>query len=455
MPALTGHIYMFPKSATDIRDIARRARNKGRVASWTLQSTIAGRRARRQTPADDAPDYHRSPFPAFDLRGFNPIRQRRESDGETAALGDPSLLPHGVSAVRAIGNRSLWNPRRLRRARSVADVAAYHADPVSRAALLARLAAMGAMVHAADCDPRLKALLGDELHEIISADPSGMDDFAREIRAIRASRAAMKSHSSWARERMRGDADFPLVSILMVTKRPDFFAWGMENAARQTYPRIELILAMHGDGFGDPAPILSGIPNPVKTVRIPASLTFGGATAAATDVSNGDMIIRMDDDDHYAPDHIWDLVLALAYSGADLAGKWQDFIYLAKTDKTVYLSKGGGERYYTHALSGGALMATRRALERVGGWRDVPSGLDMALLGDALRSGLRVYRASGIGYVHVRHGVWHTGSGGEFPPVADLSKVDRVWDGLRLDLAAVPPTRTPPPYPTGGAGHAD
>ena len=427
MPTLIGY-RMFPKSARDIRDIARRARNKGRVASWTIRAAIAGRRARRETPGDDAPDYHRLPFPAFDLRGFNPIGRRRESDGETAALG---------------------NPRRLRRARSVADAAAFHDGPVSRAALLARLAAMGAVVHAADRDPRLKALLGDELHGIISADPSGMDDFAREIRAIRGSRAAMKSHSRWARERTRGDADFPLVSVLLATKRPDFLSWALENAARQTYPRIELVLAMHGDGFGDAERILSGFPHPVKTLRIPASRTLGAALAAATRAAGGTLIAKMDDDDFYAPDHIWDLVLALAYSGADLAGKWMEFVYLANEDKTVYLRRGGGERYYAHALAGGTMLTTRGALERAGGWRDVPSGVDTALLADALRSGARVYRAGGIGYVHVRRGAGHTGSGGEFAPAADLSQVDRAWDGLRLDLAAVPPARTPPPYPRG------
>lgn len=440
---------MFPKSPRDIRDIARRARNKGRVASWTLQSAIAGRRARRETPADDAPDYHRSPFPAFDLRGFNPIRRRRESDGEIAALGDPRRLPDGVSdgvsAIRAI-DRRLRNPRRLRRARSVVDVAAFHADPASRAALLARLAATGAFVHAADRDPRLKELLGDELHGIISADPSGMDDFAREIRAIHASRAAMKSHSSWARKRMRGDADFPLVSVLLATKRPDFLAFGLENAARQTYPRIELVLATHGDGFGDAERILSDFPHPVKTLRIPSSRTLGAALAAAARAAGGALIAKMDDDDFYAPDHIWDLVLALAYSGADLAGKWMEFVYLANADKTVYLSRGGGERHYAHALAGGTMLITRRALERAGGWRDVPSGVDTALLADALRSGARVYRAGGIGYVHVRRGAGHTGSGGEFAPAADLSQVDRAWDGLRLDLAAIPPT----PYPARG-----
>ena len=402
---------MIPKTAIDF---ARRARNRGRAAAWTLQAAIVGRRARRERAAGDSPDCHRLPFPAFDMRGFNPIDWRREAGREAAVVVD-----------------------------------AYRADPVSRAARVARLAAMGENVHVADCDSRLKALLGDELHGIVSADPSGMDGFAREIRAVRGSRAAMRRHSIWARERMGGDADFPLVSVLLATKRPDFLAWALEGVARQTYPRIELILAMHGDGFGDAERNLAGFPHPVKTLRIPSSRTLGAVLDAATSASNGALIAKIDDDDIYAPGHIWDVVLARAYSGADLAAKWMEFVYLADTDKTVYLSRGGGgERYYTHALAGGTMLIGRRALERAGGWRDVASGVDTALLADALRSGARVYRASGIGYVHVRHGARHTGSGGEFAPAADLSKVDRAWDGLRLDLAGAPAMAGG--YPAGG-----
>lgn len=405
---LLGYSQMISKTAIDF---ARRARNRGRVAAWTLRAEIVRRRARRETPADDAPDCRRLPFPAFDMRGFNPIGWRRESGRDADA--------------------------------------AYHPDPVSRAARIARLAAMGENVHVADCDSRLKALLGDELHEIISADPRGMDGFAREIRAVRGSRAAMRHHSRWARERMRGDAEFPLVSVLLATKRPDFLAWALENVARQTYPRIETVLAMHGDGFGDTERIPSGFPHPVKTLRIASSQTLGAALAAATAAASGALIAKMDDDDCYAPDHLWDLVLARAYSDADLAAKGMEFVYLAEMDKTVYLSRGGGERYWTHALAGGTMLITRRGLERAGGWRDIPSGVDTALLADALRSGARVYRASGIGYVHVRHGARHTWDDGESAPAAFLARADSARDGLRLDIAAVPPMAAA--YPAGAS----
>ena len=422
---------MFPKAASDI---TRRARNRGRVAAWTLRAAILGRRARRDDMAN-AGDGDDSPFPAFDARGFNPIGWRRDSDGQTVSLGDIARPPAGVRA-----------PRRLRRAHVVEDIAAFHPDPVSRAAVLARLAAMGAIVHAADLDARSKALLGDELSDLISADPGGMDAFAREIRAVRASRAAMRLHSSWARERMRGDADFPTVSILLATRRPDFLARALDGAARQTYPRIELVLAMHGDGFGEAERILSRFPHPVKTLRIPSDEPLGAVLAAAARAADGTLLAKMDDDDFYAPDHVWDLVLGKVYSGADLVGKTLEFVYLADTDETAYRRQRGGERYWTHALAGGTALISRDALERAGGWRHVPSGVDTALLADALRSGARVYRLSGIGYVYVRHGVRHTWSDRESAAAAILAQADSAWDALRLDLAAVPaPTAPYPP----------
>ena len=414
---------MLPKAASDI---TRRARNRGRVAAWTIRAAILGRRARRDDAASGG-EMADSPFPAFDARGFNPIGWRRDSDGETVSLGDIARPPAGFRI-----------PRRLRRARVVEDVAAFHPDPVSRAAVLARLAAMGAIVHAADLDARSKALLGDELSGIISAAPGDMDAFAREIRAIRASRAAMRLHSSWARERMRGDADFPLVSILLATRRPDFLARALDAAARQTYPSIELVLAMHGDGFGEAERIIAHFQRPVKTLRIPSSEPLGAVLAAASRAADGTLIAKMDDDDFYAPDHIWDLVLAKIYSGADLVGKTLEFVYLAETDKTAYHRQRGGERYWTHALAGGTTLISRDALDRAGGWRRVPSGVDTALLADALRSGARVYRLSGLGYVYVRHGVRHTWSDGESADAKILAQADSAWDGLRLDLAAVP-----------------
>ena len=433
-------ILTFRETAAKLSDLARRANNRRRAAAWTLRADLVARRARRADARDRTRPPSGDPFPAFDARGFNLIGWRRESDGETAALGRLDLLPPGIRADRIIGARD-W--RRSRRA-AVVDVAAFHDDPVSRAAVLARLAAMGVIVHAADDDPRMEALLGERLHRLISADPRGMDDFAREIRAVRASRESTRLHSDWARERLRGDRDFPLVSVLLATMRPRFLAWALDNVAKQTYPRVELVLALHGDGFDGVESVLAHFPRPIKTLRIAASRTLGAALSAATDAASGRLLAKMDDDDFYDPEHIWDLVLARAYSGANLVAKGLEYVYMAASDRTIYRRERGGERYWTRPLPGGTMLISRRALARAGGWRDIPSGVDAALLADALRSGARIYRASGIGYVLVRHGDRHTWSDNE-ATAAIFAKADRVWDGPRLDAAGVAAPNMPHP----------
>jgi len=429
------------ETAAKFRDLVRRADNRRREATWTLRANLIARRARRADARDKTRPPSGEPFPAFDARGFNLIGWRRESDGETAALGRLDLLPPEIRADRIIGARD-W--RRLRRAAAVVDVAAFHDDPVSRAAVLARLAAMGVIVHAADDDPRLEALLGERLHRLIAADPRGLDDFAREIRAVRASRESTRIHSDWARGRLRGDSEFPLVSVLMATMRPRFLAWALDSVAKQTYPRVELVLALHGDGFDDAERVLARFPRPVATLRIATSRTLGAALNAATNAASGHLLAKMDDDDFYDPEHIWDLVLARAYSGANLVAKGLEYVYMASSDRTVYRRERGGERYWTRPLPGGTMLISRRALARAGGWRDIPSGVDVALLSDALRSGARIYRASGIGCVLVRHGDRHTWSDNE-ATAAIFAKADRVWDGLRLDAAGVAAPNMPHP----------
>ena len=37
---------------------------------------------------------------------------------------------------------------------------------------------------------------------------------------------------------------------------------------------------------------------------------------------------KVDDDDRYGPEHIWDLVLARQFSGATVVGKGAEFVYL-------------------------------------------------------------------------------------------------------------------------------
>ena len=381
-------------------------------------------------------------IPPFDLRGYNPIGARRDVSSEVAALGPLDLLPHGVQAHRVIHRRDL---RRLRRIHHLEDTSAFHADVVARAGELARLAACGVVVHLADGDRYLRPLLGGDLYRLMTADLRGVDARTRELFSIRMCRAALRDHSSWALARRHGPEKLPLVSVLLATRRPRFLPWILATVAAQTYPRLELVLALHGEGFAEVERLVAKLPHPVKILRVPASKPLGAVLDVATEASSGTLLTKMDDDDAYDADHLWDLVLAHEYSGATLVGKWCEFIYLRSSDLTIRWCRGGGERWNTSAPAGGTLLISRRALDSAGSWRNAPRGVDAALIKDVIQAGGRVYHTHATGFMLVRHGCRHT-----FDISDDvlLAKADCIWSGWNPALAGIESPSMPYPVQT-------
>lgn len=207
----------------------------------------------------------------------------------------------------------------------------------------------------------------------------------------------------------------PLVSILLVTRRPHLIESAVDAATRQTYPNKELVLGLHGDGFENAEALLGQVPFACRAVRIPASRPLGAALNAVTQAAHGALLTKMDDDDVYGGEHLWDLVHAWEHSGATLVGKGIEFVYLAGPNQTLHCFAGAGERFSPRgALAGGTLLIARQDLDRIGGWRPVRRHVDRALWRDVARAGGRIYRTHGTGFVLVRHGkvhTWRTGDG--------------------------------------------
>ena len=152
------------------------------------------------------------------------------------------------------------------------------------------------------------------------------------------------------------------------------------NVARQRYPRLELVLACHGPGFeaGVVAQALRGFEPPVTLLRLEGDRTLGAVLAAATAAAAGPLLAKMDDDDVYGPEHLWDLVLAHDYSRAALVGKFPATVYLARSDRTLRQRRVPGETW-SQAITGGTMLLARADLERAGGWRLAAGGRCVAM----------------------------------------------------------------------------
>ena len=291
-------------------------------------------------------------------------------------------------------------------------------DPVLRAAALAARAATGAVVRLPGDEHGMRPLLGSELHDLMADGEriAGAGAHEREAISIEMRRCALRDHSLRARARQviaaaGREASPPTVSILLATNRPERLGAAVASAAAQTYPAAELVLAPHGGGFTDDALARAAetAGMPVRVAPVAAAEPLGAVLNAAVAASTGALLAKFDDDDHYSPDHLWDLVLAHEYSQAELVAKGAEYVYVAGEDRTLRMFGRRGERYLGYpGVSGGAMLISRHDLAQAGGWRRVPSHVDTELARDVTCIGGRIYRTHGRGYLRVRHGDDHT-----------------------------------------------
>ena len=378
--------------------------------------------------------------PAFDAEQINPTNSPAASK-RSASLGPRGLLPAGHPASRRVSAADL---ARARRYHHVADVAAYHADAQARAGAVAALVAGGAVVRLCDGGAEVAELLGERLFRLLT-DPriDAASEAEREALSVEMRREALRTHSLRARARQVCEAasvntqPLPLVSVLLATRRPDRVAAAVASVAVQTYPRIELVLAAHGDGFDRARleALATGCDPDACVLVVPAGRVLGEVLNEALEHSRGDLVTKFDDDDHYGPEHLWDLVLAHEYSRATLVGKAAEYVYLEGTDRTLRRFRGGAERFGSKlTLAGGAMIIARSDLDAVVGWQAVPSGVDRALMNDVTAGGGRLYRTHGRGYLLVRHARGHTW---EADDEYFLEQAVEVRDGCDLGFAGV------------------
>jgi GT2 family glycosyltransferase len=392
-----------------------------------------------------------TPADVLDAVAVPVVRLGTESGIPEAAPVNPrrfnpaGFLPVGSSAeVEPLPDLS-WAEDRVRAARGALASQVDRVHDLASAATLLELTASGVVVVVDDLTgserwlgARLAAHVGDVDTERLK------DPTYRVSVSVAQRRATHVDHALPARLRqVRRAAGLPVqsppgVSVVVSTNRPEMLERILANVALQDHPNLELVLALHGDGFpaADPA-APDGLA--LTVLRFPADAVFGHVLSAASAAASGEWVAKMDDDDWYGTEHLSDLVLAAGYSGADLVGKGSEFVYLEGAGVTIRRGLGAGEAP-SRTLSGGTLLVRSSVLRDVDGWRGVPRGVDVALIDDVTSTGGTVWRTHPFGYLLRRTTGHHTWSVDEryFE-----RQTEQRWDGLALDVAGVCPVDEP------------
>jgi hypothetical protein len=386
--------------------------------------------------------------PATDLRRWNPVGWRREPEhavmivlarepgtaqaeelGEVVeSLGqevtlclttevDPGRLPPRLVTARV---EQVDGPAALAEAarghRAVLALPDLHPTPTAYARHVLDLVACGTpTIHLPDDTLRrlLPARLGLEVADTAAAGDllaTLAEPDRRERTSIAARRHVLTHHTTDHRfdallTRLGiPTAEPPTISVLLCTTRPEFLDHAHEQIARQDHPRLEIITICHGDGF-DPdhlERLNARHSHPTRTLHAPGDWPLGQALNLGLDHATGELVTKMDDDDHYGPGHLTDLLLALRYSRADVVGKLANFVYLSGDDVTI-------DRYLTHQESfvwhlPGATLLTHRETLAAYRFSHVRRAVDTTLYKRLHADGGRRYSTHRFNFIRYRGG---------------------------------------------------
>ncbi|MGW0804971.1 glycosyltransferase [Nonomuraea sp. NPDC002799] len=290
---------------------------------------------------------------------------------------------------------------RLRQVRGVTvDWHHAHSGPLTAARVLTGLAAAGVPL-VSEAVPRWAGALGAELIDLIELCPDISDDLRREEHSIRLRRAALRTHGVAARwEQLGAPAPAPpLTSVLLATRRTDMVSFALDQIARQRGVQLEVILALHGvpQGHPDVAAAVARFEGPVTVFEADRGAVFGEVLNEAAARASGSFLLKMDDDDWYGPDFLADLLLAHAYSGAQVVGTVPEFVYLSAIDVTVHRRQVTEQ--ITSFVAGGTILVERSAFQAVGGFRPLRRSVDTQFQEALQAAGGQIYRTHGLGYI--------------------------------------------------------
>jgi len=194
----------------------------------------------------------------------------------------------------------------------------------------------------ADIRSGLVQAFNDDLDALVELVRMEEDDLYRQRIAHHAWRTTLQHHTFSHRIRqiceligIRHDwEEYPKVSVITPTCRPDMVPQAIATYRKQSYPRRELILVYNGRA---PANLPEEIQPPdVQVVQVPGDRFAGASLNIGSKFATGRYCFRLDDDDMYAEHYLLDFILANRCVQSDVMGKPMPPIFKFEGESEVY-----------------------------------------------------------------------------------------------------------------------
>ncbi|WP_427018388.1 glycosyltransferase family protein [Pseudarthrobacter sp. P1] len=201
----------------------------------------------------------------------------------------------------------------------------------------------------------------------------------------------------------------PTVTALVPTIRPHQLEQVFGTLSAQRDANVQLVLLTHG--FELEAAVLADLKarfgiDDVVLLSAGRDVSLGECLNRCVQAADGDVLTKMDDDDHYGPNYLSDQLFALDYSAADIVGKQAHYMHLQSSGANI-LRFAHKEHRYTNFVMGPTIMARKESM-LANPFPSLGLGEDTGFLRSAVEAGMSIYSADRFNYFQVRTGSGHT-----------------------------------------------
>lgn len=201
----------------------------------------------------------------------------------------------------------------------------------------------------------------------------------------------------------------PSISVLLPTIRPQNLESVFRTLAMQQVVELELVLLTHGFRLSTErlAELVegSGLRN-VVLLEAAREVSLGECLNRCVAAASGEVLTKMDDDDHYGPHYLSDQLYAMSFSGADIVGKQAHYMHLESSNAAI-LRFAHREHRFTDFVMGPTIMARRQVFVEYP-FPNISLGEDTTFIRAAHNDGRIIYSADRFNYFQVRTGDGHT-----------------------------------------------
>lgn len=201
----------------------------------------------------------------------------------------------------------------------------------------------------------------------------------------------------------------PTVSALVPTIRPQQLDHVFATVARQHGVKTQLVLLTHGFEVAEAEIAELKARHGVSDVVVLSAgreVSLGECLNRCVAAADGDVLAKMDDDDHYGSQYLSDQLFALEFSRANIVGKQAHYMHLVDSKATI-LRFGHKEHRFTDFVMGPTIVAPKETFI-VNPFPELGLGEDTGFLRNAGKAGLQIYSADRFNFYQVRSGNGHT-----------------------------------------------